>query len=195
MSHVGHNFQGIPSYPLKISPEYCGICKMQTSVRGKRKMDDGLWNTLARTDPYSYATWLIHIWHDSCMTRLTHTRRDPQLERSARLHEQSLTIRSVTWIIHMWRDWFMCHMNHSHATWPTTWTQCRAARTEPRRQKCDMNHSCVTWLIHMWHDSLTRNVTHNLDAVRGCTSRASLIICVTWLIHMWHDSFICDMTH
>jgi len=36
----------------KISPDHLEICKMRTSVRGKRKMDYWLWNPLARTDPY-----------------------------------------------------------------------------------------------------------------------------------------------
>jgi len=41
----------------KISPDYLEICKMRNSMRGKRKMDYGLWNTPARTDPNSVSIW------------------------------------------------------------------------------------------------------------------------------------------
>ena len=47
----GTSFHGPRSYPWKISPDYSEIWKMRTSVRGKGKMDYGLWNAPVRTDP------------------------------------------------------------------------------------------------------------------------------------------------
>ena len=53
MSHMGHNSTVPIRIHEKISQDYSEIWKMRTSVRGKRKMDYGLWNAPVRTDPHS----------------------------------------------------------------------------------------------------------------------------------------------
>jgi len=64
-------FQGPHSYPWKISPDYLEICKMRTSVRGKRNVDSGLWNPPARTDPRSCVTRLIPMWHTAIICAMS----------------------------------------------------------------------------------------------------------------------------
>jgi len=132
---------------------------------------------------HSYVTWLIHMWHDSCICDVM----QPCGPHSYLvMHQHSRHDYSyVTWFIHTWHDSSICDMTYSYVMWLThiglTHISWCINIFDMTIRICNITtHSNTSWLIHMWHDSFTRDVTHPY---------------VIWLIHTWRDSSICDMTH
>ena len=78
---------------------------------------------------HSYATWLVHMWHEPFMYDTTHSR--------------------ATWLIHMWHDSFMYDTTHSRATWLIhVWHDSlvchRLIHVRHDPFMCEMTHWCVT---------------------------------------------------
>jgi len=108
-----------------------------------------------------YASWCIHMWHDSSINRKVRNSRgdchvtamldwalgtvwyDVFIRDMTHLYITRLIhIWYVAWLIHMWHDSFVCGMTSSYVT--------RLIHMWLDSFICDMTRSYVTRLIHMW---------------------------------------------
>ena len=100
---------------------------------------------------YSYGTWHVHLWHDSCRWDVTHwssTLLSPSSDSLLQLGHDSFMLQNIyrwMWQIHQWR----C---------------CHYIRFPPVHE---------TWLIHLWHHVFIWDVTYSYGTwlvYMGCHS-------------------------
>ena len=106
---------------------------------------------------HSYATWLIHMWHDSFTRKY-----DPFTHDKAHSY--------ATWLIYTRHDPLICDMTLSYVT--------LLIHVRHESFTCDMTYSCVTWLIYNLNDSFIRGMTHSY-ATACCSIVWSLISLVS----------------
>jgi len=159
---------------------------------------------------HSYATWLIHTWHDSFTGWYVVVKRAHSL-----IHVQS----HVTWLIHMRhasyiRDkthleggmWF-CTVLHSVAVCSSELqcvaVCCRIFSMLRRVAVCCSVLHCVQCAVAVCCSVLQcvaiRDPISPEPYILPCMCDATHSIhmthaSVTWLMNIWHDLFTCDMT-
>jgi len=172
---------------------------------------------------HSFATWLIHVWHDSFMVivgtpggvlflcglisrggrnRFRQNARFYISMKFSLLRWQHLTRRPSRWgggpTINLAHDKFISTRIQIKSAAQTT--QIESFMCDVTHLcipfVCDMTHSCVTRLIHVWYYSLLCDMTHSCIHVWHDNFMCDMTQSrMTWLPQVQHDSFVCDMTH
>jgi len=147
--------------------------------------------------PYEWAAWVLRIWHELAVSRVTYESCCIWvMSHMSHVTDEWVTrlvsFVCVTWLIDMWRvmshwyvtclvSWICVTCNYSHVTYESCHIWVMSQMNELHdlfTYNMSYMHSSdmkATWRILAWKHSFIYDMTHSN---------------ITWLIHVWYDSFI-----